>query len=294
MLATTLFAATACGQKAEPLWPSGSMPWSVAGADNEEESYDKGDGCERLRRVSQPTLTIYRPQGALNLRTAVVVVPGGGYEHLSYQREGRDVCQALAKRGYTAALLKYRLPSDRTSPRKEEAPLSDAWQAIHILRTRAAELDIASDQVGLLGFSAGGHLCASAATLFTNNEQRPDFCLLLYPVVGLENGLTHQGTRESLIGGRPDQEALTQRFTAYRHIGPNTPPTFLLHAADDNAVTPLGTLRLAEELLKNNVRLELHLIPHGGHGFALGTSGPAEGWIDLADRWIRNEALPKG
>lgn len=276
-------------QQELPLWPT-PAPHSIARPELREEVYYKEPGGpRRVRGVVEPTLTIYRPAEGATLRTAILVCPGGGYDHLALDPEGHFVAQELARRGYTAAVLKYRMPDDRTSSQRETAPLDDAVQAIHIIRSECELLDVSPDQVGVLGFSAGGHLAGCVATL----TGEVTFAVLIYPVAGLHSGLTHAGTRQHLIEGRPDEAALERRLTPYDNVGEHTPPMFLLHAADDVVAPPQATLLLAQALLDHHRPVELHLVPKGGHGFGLDNGGHNEGWIDLADRWIRNQALPK-
>jgi acetyl esterase/lipase len=243
--------------------------------------------------VSRPTLTVYRPAAGKGNGTGVVVCPGGGYTHLAMTHEGTDVAKWLNGLGITAFVLKYRLPSDETMVDKTIGPLQDAQRAIQLVRQRAGEWGVDAGKVGILGFSAGGHLASTAGTHFlqttiANSAQvslRPDFMVLLYPVISFSESIGHAGSRESLIGKHPDP-ALVLAYSNERQVTPKTPPVFIIHAEDDKTVPVLNSLYFYEALVQHGVPAELHVYPKGGHGWGMWNSLSKEQWPDECEHWM--------
>jgi acetyl esterase/lipase len=223
----------------------------------------------------------------------VVVCPGGGYTHLAMTHEGTDVAKWLNSLGITAFLLKYRLPSDETMVDKTIGPLQDAQRAIQLVRERASAWGVDGGKVGILGFSAGGHLASTAGTHFLqttidNGAQvslRPDFMVLLYPVISFSDSIGHMGSRESLIGKHPDP-ALILAYSNERQVTPQTPPTVIVHAEDDKTVPVQNSLSFYEALVKNGVPSELHVYPRGGHGWGLWNPLSKDQWPDRLKEWM--------
>jgi acetyl esterase/lipase len=245
--------------------------------------------------VSHPTLTVYRPAAGTANGTAVVVCPGGGYLHLAFTHEGTDVCKWLNSLGITAFLLKYRLPSDEIMVDKTIGPLQDAQRAIQLVRERAQEWGVNSGAVGILGFSAGGHLASTAGTHFDHAvidnaagvSLRPDFMVLLYPVISFADSIGHRGSRDNLLGEHPDP-AQVRLYSNEQQVTDRTPPTFLIHAEDDKTVMVVNSLYFYESLLKHQVPAEMHIYPNGGHGF--GMTNPTSGgdqWPALLTSWMK-------
>lgn len=274
-----------------PLWPEG-VPGARAGAT--PEVAEKG----LVSHVHAPSLTVY-PSSSGNTGTAVVVCPGGGYARLAFDKEGTAVARWLNGLGVSAFVLKYRL-KEYGHP----APLRDVLRAIRIVRSRAAEWGVDPSRIGVLGFSAGGHLAASAATLFESPEgrtgaaldaisARPDFAVLVYPVITMKPELTHAGSRENLIGKNPSLD-LEAHVSTEQQVTSNTPPTFLVHGGTDKTVAPENSVLFYLALRKAGVPGELHLYQEGVHGFGLNPGyGPISEWPTRCAEWMRVRGLVK-
>ena len=236
-----------------PLWPDG--PEVSNGLKPEDERYDR----HMLRGVSNPTLTVFRAENPNG--QAVVMCPGGAYIALAMGPEGTDHAEYFNSMGITLAVLKYRMPMGHN-----EIPLADAEQAMRIMRKHAAEWGIDPHAIGVAGSSAGGHLAASLSTLASSPEVRPDFCILFYPVITMEKGVTHQGSRDNLLGTN-QTEALVEHFSLENRVGPATPPTIIFVSIDDDLVPVENSLRYADALMKNDVYTAMGLFPTGRHGW---------------------------
>jgi acetyl esterase/lipase len=270
---------------------SGTIPNSIA-TDLKETSITLPNGGVRVSNVAQPTLQVFRPAKDKANGTAIIICPGGGYVRLSMDNEGSDVAKRLTELGITAFVLKYRLPNDQSQPDKTTAPLLDAQQALRLVRQRAAEYSINPTRVGLMGFSAGGHLASTAGTHLTkadeaadNTSVRPDFLVLLYPVISFTDSLAHAGSRSSLLGPAPTPEQV-RLYSNEQQVSAQTPPTFLVHAADDKTVPVRNSIRFYEACLRQGVPAEMHLYPKGGHGFGLNNKTTKDQWIDRLQNWL--------
>jgi acetyl esterase/lipase len=258
------------------LWPSGAP-----GAQGTDDS-------------DKPELTVFLPAGANTIRTAVVVAPGGGYQHLATEKEGFAVARWLNDHGVAAFVLRYRLGPKYHHP----VELGDAQRAIRLVRSRAAEYGIAEDHVGICGFSAGGHLAASAGALFDAGDSgatdpieqkssRPDFLILAYPVITMEDPSVHLGSKRNLLGENPDP-ALVSALSLETRVTPQTPPTFLFATTDDKTVPVVNSVMFYEALVRAGVPAEMHLFQHGAHGAGLATANPQLSvWPDLLLKWMR-------
>ena len=243
--------------------------------------------------IREPTISIHRPTGEQRSDSAVVVCPGGGYAGLAYDKEGHDVARWLNSLGVTAVVLKYRV-QDYGQP----APLDDAARAIATVRSQAAELGVDPDKIGVMGFSAGGHVASTAGTHFRDVEikgkkisSRPDFMLLIYPVISMDASITHRGSRDGLLGTNPSDE-LVREYSNELQVTGGTPPTFLVHAADDGAVPIENSLRMMRALQKNKVPAEMAVYEHGGHGFGLVFDPiPAAQWPLRCEKWLQRQGL---
>lgn len=268
------------------LWPEG-----VPGlrADAAPEKGDEG----WITGVHFPSITVWTAPAKLANGTAVVVCPGGGYWGLAVDHEGAQIAQWFNARGVTAFVLRYRL-----GEYGQPAPLRDVLRALRIVRSRAGEFGVRADRIGVMGFSAGGHLASSAATLFDAPEgrtgaeldavsARPDFAILIYPVISMKPGVTHAGSRRGLLGDNPTPE-LEQRWSTDRQVTAATPPTFLMHCATDGAVPVQNSLLFFEALRAAGVPVELHVFAEGPHGFGMKPGvGPGEVWPPLCEAWLR-------
>lgn len=281
--------ATANAQKVMPLYTD-SIPNSILTKDEEKS---ENNGILIISNVSRPTITAYLPPKEKSTGTAVIICPGGGYAVLAASHEGADVAKAFNAMGVAAFVLKYRLPNGATMPNKQIGPLQDAQQAIKMVREHAAAYNINPKQIGIMGFSAGGHLASTAGTHYTkavveNNNGtslRPDFMLLIYPVISFSDSLTHMGSRENLVGKNPSAETITL-FSNELQVTADTPPTFLVHASDDDAVKVGNSIAFYEACIKNKVPVEMHIYQNGGHGFGMHIAKTKELWMERCKNWM--------
>jgi len=243
--------------------------------------------------VSVPTITIFLPPKEEVNGTAVIICPGGGYHLLVIGREGRDIARAFNKLGVAAFVLKYRLPDDKTMPDKSTGPLQDAQRAIQLIRERAGEWSIDPAKIGIMGFSAGGHLASTAGTHFDKalieNKNgislRPDFMILVYPVVSLSDSLGHIGSREYLLGKNPSEKQI-RLFSNELQVGKSTPPAFIILAGDDTVVKPENSFRFYNALKLNGVSAEMHVYSSGEHGFL--KTPPFDEWFGRCAFWMKS------
>ena len=241
--------------------------------------------------VDNPCLEIYLPEKPSG--TAAIVIPGGSYAVLSYQGEGIKAAKELAKNGITAFILKYRLPSDALMVNKTIGPLQDAQQAIKLVREGAAKWGIDVNKVGVIGFSAGGHLASTLATHYekafidnpNNTNLRPDFLAVVYPVISMQPGITHAQSRDNLLGKDASKEMI-DLYSNELQVTEKTPPTYITHAGDDKLVDVDNSIFFYEKLRHMNVPAEMHLYAKGGHGFLL--RQPAEQWASLMVTWMKS------
>jgi acetyl esterase/lipase len=271
-----------------PLW-SGKAPLAV------------GDTA-----TDKPTLTVYRPEKPNG--TAVVVCPGGGYGGLAMDHEGKQVAEFLTKNGVTAFVLKYRVANKERPGPLLEAPLLDAQRAIHTVRAKAKDYDIDPKRIGIWGFSAGGHLASTATTHFdagllkdgddiAKTSCRPDFAILAYPVITMEDGVTHGGSKKNLLGDKPDAK-LVELYSNEKQVTKDTPPVFIFHTSEDKAVLPENAVRFYLACKAAKVPVEMHIYEKGRHGVGLGrdpnwTGGEKSvaNWTDRLTDWMKAREL---
>lgn len=255
----------------------------------------------RISKVTDPEIIVYVPEKSKANGTAVVVCPGGGYGVLAIDHEGWDIGKWFNEVGVTAILLKYRLPSDVIMENKNIGPLQDVQEAIRIVRRRANEWNIKPNQIGVMGFSAGGHLAGTASTMYNEKvyqskdttSARPDFSILIYGVLSMQSDITHKGSLKNLLGDKSSQ-ALRDKFSNELHIDAKTPPAFLVHAQNDHSVPAENSIRYFQALTKNGVAAELHLYETGGHGFGLALKGATEShWPEACKQWLMTHGLVK-
>lgn len=253
----------------------------------------------RVANISMPTITVFLPEKRDSFGAAVLIFPGGGYARLAIEHEGYAVAKAFNKYGIAAFVVKNRLPNDTCMNNKEWVPLQDAEQAMKILREKAGEWNI--KQIGIIGFSAGGHLASTLGTkyqqvLIENNKGtnlRPDFMILGYPVISMMDSLTHKGSKQNLLGLNPTKE-LVVAFSTDLQVTPQTPPTFIVHAADDKSVSIENSIAFYEALLKNKVLAEAHFYEKGNHGFGLHNATTKDDWFERCINWIKANGWMKG
>lgn len=250
--------------------------------------------------IAEPLMTIFRPSRPNG--AALIIAPGGGYIRVVIDKEGFEVGRRMAEVGVTCFVLRYRLPADGWTP-GADAPLQDAQRAVRLVRRQAKEFGIDPARICFMGFSAGGHVAASLATghersVYAPMDEadllpaRPDFSALMYPVIDMAPPFAHAGSRTALIGATPPTEAET-RYSPDRHVGPGTPPTFLIHAWDDPAVPVENSLHYLAALRAAKRPCEAHIFQEGGHGFGirLAAGKPASAWPDLFLAWAGRNGL---
>ncbi len=268
------------------LWPEG-VPGLRADASPERLEDN------RVSNVHAPSLTVFRAPAELATGAAVIICPGGGYMRLSMENEGTSVARWLNSIGVHAFVLRYRMVEYG-----HPSPLRDALRAVRTVRSRASEFGVQPDRIGMIGFSAGGHLTATAGTLFDAPDGRtgaaldavsgrPDFLMLLYPVITLEGPHAHVGSRQALIGRNPVPELITS-LSLHTQVTADTPPTFLVHTQEDRAVPADNSILFYQALRAAGVPAEMHLYEQGPHGFGMRADlGPASGWTKRAEEWLR-------
>ena len=273
-----------------PLWPEG-VPGAKSGLG--EEKRDNG----HIANVLEPTLTVYAPAVDKPNGTAVIICPGGGYTNLSTEREGVQYANWLSTLGVTPIVLKYRLQQFG-----HPAPLQDVLRAVRLVRSRAAELKINPARLGVMGSSAGGHLAASAGTLFDHpagktgaaldaTSARPDFLILMYPVISMDDPVAHAGSRKALLGLAPTPELL-KLMSLEKHVTPATPPTLLIHTQEDHAVPVENSILFFQAQTRAGIPAEMYLFEHGSHGMGMKAGfGTASEWPRRAEEWLRNRGL---
>lgn len=272
-------------QEVIALWSNEEMPYYK---ENKLQEYEKEAwGTRCVFNITEPTLTIYKPKSD-NTGKAVIIIPGGGYELVAMYHEGYHLAEALSKQGITAAVLKYRLPNPASSNEPNMVPLSDGRRALKIMHENAESFGIDSNQIGVIGFSAGSHLATVLSLWKSNNgNENPDFSGLIYGVTKLSK-TNLEWLEKSLYFRKLSDEEIKQN-TLLNLVTKNTPPTFLVHANDDDICPVEETTLYAQKLFENNVVAETHIFPKGGHGFGMGrASDGTDQWVSLFVNWIKN------
>ncbi len=281
-------------QEIVKLYP-GVIPGSKPAPANFKEIAPVGDdGIIRVSKVSEPTLTVFLPSKEKATGAAVIICPGGGYGILAINHEGYNVAKRFNEVGVAAFVLKYRLPSDAIMIDKSFGPLMDAEQAMYIVRGQAKKWNVDPAKVGIMGFSAGGHLASTLTVHYDdvkieNKEKvslRPDFSILIYPVISFIES-PHTGSANNLAGTNATQ-AQKEYFSNERHVTPQTPPTFLVHANDDNGVPVQNSILFNQALVANKVKAEMHLYQGGGHGFGLNNKTTSDDWFERLTNWMKS------
>ena len=278
-----------------PLWSNHIPNYQKT---NEIEIRDSTD-ILRISYVQKPDISVYLPSKKIATGQAIIICPGGGYRNLAYDWEGSDIAKWLNSKGIAAIVLKYRLPVSKSNIVSHKSPLLDAQRAIRLIRYHAMEWDIKKDKIGIIGFSAGGHLASTAGTHFDSGEpnamdpvesmsSRPDFLILLYPVITFTKCFMHKGSRYALLGENPDP-TLIKYYSNELQVKTDTPPTFIVHAGDDKSVPVENSLVFYQSLKDHGIPAELHIYPEGGHGFSLAIGkGYLESWTDRCIDWLKS------
>jgi acetyl esterase/lipase len=273
-----------------PLWPEG-VPDAKPGLG--PEHVDDG----RVSNVSEPTLTVYGPAVDRPNGTAVIICPGGGYVRLSTAREGKQYAAWLGTLGITSFVLKYRMQEFG-----HPAPLRDVLRAVRLVRSQAARYHIRPDRIGVMGSSAGGHLAASAGTLYDHPlgrtgadldkiSARPDFLVLMYPVITMDGPAVHAGSRKALLGANPSA-ADVRLMSVEQQVTAATPPTLLIHTQEDQTVPVENSILFYQALTRAKVPAEMYLFEHGSHGMGMRAGlGTASAWPKRAEEWLKARGL---
>jgi acetyl esterase/lipase len=250
--------------------------------------------------VQSPDIAVFLPAKNNATGQAVIICPGGGYGILAYNWEGTDPAKLLNAKGIAAIVLKYRLPNSKNNVVPHLSPLADAKRALRMVRFYATKWNINKNQIGIMGFSAGGHLASTLGTHFDSGNaaspdsieqqsSRPDFMVLVYPVISMTKEIMHKGSRNNLIGEKADS-ALAKYYSNELQVTNQTPPTFIVHASDDKGVPVENSLLFYQALKDHGIPVEMHIFPVGGHGFGLAIGkGTLEKWSELCVEWIRGK-----
>jgi acetyl esterase/lipase len=277
-----------------PLWEGDPPNYKETG---EVTIWDTSD-IVRVRNVQKPDIAVFLPSKKNSTGEAVVICPGGGYGILAYDWEGSDIARWLNSEGIAAFVLKYRLPGSKSNIVPHKSPLMDAQRAMRMVRAHSEKWNIDPEKVGIMGFSAGGHLASTLSTHFdagdlSSNDPveqescRPNFSVLLYPVVSFVADFTHKGSGRNLIGDDPDPDLL-RYYSNELQVDETTPPAILIHSDDDRAVPVENSIAYYEALRANGVPSELHIYPYGGHGYSLAIGqGHLSTWPDRVIEWIK-------
>lgn len=281
------------------LWED-KIPDEILSVNYEEKEIYSENELLSTSNVKIPTITIYTPNKISANGTSVIVFPGGGYSHLSMNKEGKKIAKWFNSLGITAFVLKYRMPSDEIMKDKSIGPLQDAQEAVRMVRRNAKKWNLDSNKIGVIGFSAGGHLAATLSTRYEektyestdNTSSKPNFALLVYPVVSMNTTITNKGSKEKLLGLNPSQE-LTDKFSSELHVNSTTPPTFIVHASDDKSVPVENSINYYLALKNRKIQTEMHIYEKGGHGFGLGIIDTSKNWTNDCINWLKsNNYIP--
>jgi len=279
-------------QKKEiPLWDK--VPDAIESKEYTEKIVIKDGIAVDVRKVTEPTLAAYFADQEKSNGTSVIICPGGAYGMLAIDKEGYKVAEWFNSLGINAFVLKYRLPSDLIMKNKTVAPLQDAQEAVRLVRRNAAKWNLNPNKIGIMGFSAGGHLAATLSTHYNakvyipsdTTSAKPNFSILIYPVISMQEGITHQGSKDNLLGKNADKETV-EKYSNEKQITADTPKTFLVHATDDKAVPVENSINYYLALKKEKVPAEMHLYENGGHGFGLGVKGTNSFWPKTCEKWL--------
>jgi acetyl esterase/lipase len=280
------------------LWPDG-IPGSLDNQHYSEKSIRPTEEIMIIEKVTDPALYVFLPPADKATGAAVLICPGGGYGILAFNHEGFAIAKWLNDNGIAGIVLKYRLPSDLIMKDKSIGPLQDAQEAIRVIRRHASEWKIDRKKIGVMGFSAGGHLASTLSTHYDDKvydvadktSARPDFSVLVYPVITFNSSFTHAGSRKNLIGDNPSEDEVNH-FSNELQINGETPPAFLVHSENDSVVPAKNSIVYFEGLQKYKIESELHLFQKGGHGYGLSVGkGTQSAWPTLCIQWLKELGL---
>lgn len=293
VLSTLLSTSASAAEQEIELWPTDKFTAADRAAETVEDSGTNDKPDRRVANVRVPTLRYFMPPPSAERHAAVIICPGGGYAIEAIDKEGYEPARWLQERGIVGIVLKYRLPQGTTG---DSSPWEDVSRAIRLVRQRAIEWNIDPKRIGIMGFSAGGHLASTGATRFDEGDSnsadpvdrassRPDFQILVYPVITMDSQAGHTGSRERLLGKTPAPEAIAQASSDLQ-VTDQTPPAFLVHTSDDR-VSCENSLRYVSALKRHGVPFELHLYERGGHGYGLRAgNGAVDAWPKALHEWL--------
>lgn len=279
-----------------PLWNSNMPNYQEVG---ELELLKSESSTEHYKLVAKPNISVFLPSKNNRTGQAVLVIPGGGYQAIVHIWEGEDIAKWLNSNGIVAIVLKYRLPNAKSNIISYKSPLLDASRAMKIIRENSEKWSIDKNNIGVMGFSAGGHLASTLGTHYDKDEKpqsdridsissRPDFMVLMYPVITMDERFTHMGSRNNLLGDSPSPE-LVDYYSNEKQVSEETPPTIIFHSTDDEVVSVENSTAFYKALKEKNIDSEMHIFQHGKHGFALANGkGYLELWKSICIAWLRN------
>ncbi|MGB5553297.1 MAG: alpha/beta hydrolase [Flavobacteriaceae bacterium] len=277
-----------------PLWPNGKIPNRIVSDEKEVHVFED---ILRISKVQTPTIEVYLPAKKNATGAAMLIFPGGGYHLLAYDWEGTDIAKFLNGKGIAGIVVKYRLPTSESVKEKHNVPLIDAQRAIRLVRRNAKDWNIDDTKVGIMGFSAGGHLAATLGTHYDEKvydptdetdslSARPDFMALIYPVITMVQPTKHKGSQVALLGENPEK-AMLEHFSNELQVSADTPPTLLVHATDDRGVPVENSLLFFQALKDKEVAATMHIYPKGGHGFSLARNDvQLRDWTERLFEWV--------
>ncbi|MBM1107715.1 alpha/beta hydrolase [Aurantibacter crassamenti] len=279
-----------------PLWPKDKIPNRI---DSDEKEVHVYNDILRIQTVQEPTIEVYLPSKKTANGQAMLIFPGGGYGILAYDWEGTDMAKFLNSKGIAGIVVKYRLPSEISQKDKHNVPLIDVQRAIRMVRSNASAYNVDPNKIGIMGFSAGGHLASTLGTHFNekvyqpidaidNLSARPDFMALIYPVITFTQSTKHSGSEKNLLGEKIDPK-LEKHFSNELQVTSDTPTTLLIHAADDTSVPVANSILFFEATQEKGVEATMHIYPKGGHGFGLARDNVyLRGWTERMFEWLEN------
>lgn len=252
---------------------------------NQIEAAEEHQRWDFVINITRPRMYYY-PAAANPTGTAVLICPGGGYRGISVEKEGVEIAKWFNSKGVSAFVVYYRMPN-----RHFEIPVKDALTAIEWVRSNSKKQGLNKKKIGIMGFSAGGHLASTAGTQFTSARNRPDFMILAYPVISMKVGITHAGSRSLLLGNTPDT-TLVQRFSNEDRVNRKTPPAFVFHARDDKTVPVENSRLFVQALKRHKIECELQEFEKGSHGFGMRPTNPeTDRWPVLLETWMKKQSL---
>lgn len=264
---------------------------------DQQERKEKRYGTKVISHIENPSIEVFLPDHQAESSPAVIICPGGGYENLAYNWEGTEIAQWFNEHGIVGIVLKYRLPRPELGPSQMGRTRSsaDVSRALEIVKYNAADWNINTNQIGIIGFSAGGHL-ASYATNTIHGKEALAFSILVYPVISMADSITHDGTRKNLFGvlsqdyQSSQRDQLISHFSTQNLVSKDTPPTFIVHSNNDEVVAVDNSVLYYEKLREHDVPVEFHIYPKGGHGYSLFREGGNTelGWGQLCINWIES------